>query len=34
MDDLENYIEKRKKQSGEFARSFESGYEHFKIGVL
>ncbi|MCG8604351.1 helix-turn-helix transcriptional regulator [bacterium] len=34
MDDLEQYIEKRKKQSSDFAKTFESGYEHFKIGVL
>lgn len=34
MDDLERYIEKRKKQSSEFAESFEVGYETFKIGIL
>jgi len=34
MDDLEKYIEKRKKRSREFARSFEVGYESFKIGYL
>jgi len=34
MDDLEKYIEKRKKQSPEFAEDFEKGYENFKIGVL
>jgi DNA-binding XRE family transcriptional regulator len=34
MDDLEKYIEKRKKQSSDFAKTFESGYENFKIGAL
>jgi len=34
MDDLEKYIEKRKKKSKSFAESFEKGYENFKIGVL
>lgn len=34
MDDLEKYIEKRKKQSPEFAQNFEVGYDNFKIGVL
>ncbi len=34
MDDLEKYIKKRKKQSPEFAKNFEAGYEHFKVGVL
>jgi len=34
MDDLEKYIEKRKKQSSDFSESFEIGYENFKIGVL
>lgn len=34
MDDLERYIEKRKKKSPEFAKTFELGYENFKIGVL
>jgi len=34
MDDLENYIEKRKKKSPGFALNFENGYESFKIGVL
>jgi len=34
MDDLEKYIEKRKKQSPDFSESFEIGYENFKIGVL
>ena len=34
MDDLEQYIEKRKKKSLEFAKTFELGYENFKIGIL
>lgn len=34
MDDLEKYIEKRKKSSPEFAKDFESGYKDFKIGLL
>ena len=34
MDNLKQYIEKRKKQSPEFAESFDSGYEEFKIGVM
>ncbi len=34
MDDLEKYIEKRKKKSPEFAENFETGYENFKIGIL
>jgi DNA-binding XRE family transcriptional regulator len=34
MDDLDCYIDKRKKQSAEFAESFDTGYEEFKIGVM
>ena len=34
MDDLERYIEKRKKRSPAFARSFELGYHDFKIGAI
>ena len=34
MDDLEKYIEKRKSKSKVFAKSFEKGYESFKIGAL
>lgn len=34
MDDLEQYIEKRKKKSPEFAKIFELGYENFRIGIL
>nr|WP_319491150.1 helix-turn-helix transcriptional regulator [uncultured Desulfobacter sp.] len=34
MDDLDKYIESRKKKSLIFAKNFDKGYEHFKIGVL
>jgi len=34
MGDWEKYIEKRKKRSRELAKSFEVGYENFKIGYL
>ncbi len=34
MDDLEKYIEKRKKRSSAFADGFETGYEQFKIGAM
>jgi len=34
MDDLERYIEERKKRDPEFADGFEIGYEQFKIGVI
>ena len=34
MDDLDLYIENRKKVSAEFAETFDSGYEEFKIGVM
>ena len=34
MDNLEKYINKRKKDNPEFAKEFEKGYESFKIGVL
>ena len=34
MDDLEKYIDKRKKKNPEFAKNFEKGYESFKIGLL
>jgi HTH-type transcriptional regulator/antitoxin HipB len=33
-DDLEKFIEKRKRTDPKFARDFESGYQEFKIGVL
>jgi hypothetical protein len=32
MDDVEKYIEKRKKRSPKFARNYEAGYEHFCSG--
>jgi ribosome-binding protein aMBF1 (putative translation factor) len=34
MDDLEKYIEKRKKRSRAFADEFEAGYEQFKVGLM
>lgn len=34
MDDLDLYIAERKKQSHEFAKNFDEGYEQFKVGVL
>ena len=34
MDDLEKYIEKRKKRAPAFAAGFEPGYEQFKIGLV
>jgi len=34
MDDLDKYIETRKKQSSQFAKDFDKGYEQFKIGIL
>ena len=34
MDDLDKYIEKRKKKSPKFARNYDDGYEQFKIGAL
>ena len=34
MDDLDKYIEARKKQSPKFEKNFDKGYEQFKIGVL
>ncbi|MBU1054910.1 MAG: helix-turn-helix domain-containing protein [Proteobacteria bacterium] len=34
MDDLDKYIEKRKKKSLNFPQNFDKGYEQFKIGVL
>jgi DNA-binding XRE family transcriptional regulator len=34
MDDLEKYIEKRKKTRPDFAKNFEAGYNDFKIGLL
>ena len=34
MDDLDKYIEKRKKRSRVFADGFETGYEQFKLGIM
>ena len=34
MDDLDKYIEKRKKRSKAFAQNYDKGYEQFKIGAL
>ena len=34
MNDLEEYIEKRKKRDSKFAKGFEEGYKEFRIGVL
>ena len=34
MDNLDKYIETRKKQSHQFAKDFDKGYEQFKIGIL
>ncbi len=34
MDDLDKYIENRKKRGPKFAKNFNKGYEQFKIGVL
>ena len=33
-DDLEKFIEKRKRNDPKFAQDYESGYQEFKIGVL
>lgn len=33
-DNLEKYIQRRKRSDRDFAKGFESGYEEFKIGVL
>jgi HTH-type transcriptional regulator/antitoxin HipB len=32
--DVENYIERRKRSDKVFAKDFDSGYEEFKIGVM
>jgi HTH-type transcriptional regulator / antitoxin HipB len=34
MDDLDKYIDKRKKKSPGFKKKFDKGYEQFKIGIL
>lgn len=33
-DDLDKFIEQRKRSDRQFAEGFESGYQEFKIGVL
>jgi len=33
-DDLDKFIERRKRTDPEFAKDFEAGYQEFKIGVL
>ena len=32
--DVENYIERRKRTDKVFAKDFDAGYEEFKIGVM
>ncbi|MBF0216745.1 MAG: helix-turn-helix domain-containing protein [Candidatus Omnitrophica bacterium] len=32
--DLQRYIDKRKKRSKRFAKTFDRGYKEFKIGVM
>ncbi|TAK53998.1 MAG: XRE family transcriptional regulator [Bacteroidetes bacterium] len=34
MNDVEQYIEKRKKRSATFAENFEEGYEAFEFSVM
>jgi hypothetical protein len=34
MSDLKKYITGRKKTNKEFAKSYEEGFENFKIGIL
>jgi DNA-binding XRE family transcriptional regulator len=34
MDDLNKYINKRKRQSAYLLNNFDKGYENFKLGVL
>ena len=34
MDDLDKFIEERKKLSPKFAKNFNNGYEQFKIGII
>jgi DNA-binding XRE family transcriptional regulator len=33
-DDVEKYIERRKRADKTFARDFDAGYEEFKVGVM
>ncbi|MFT5472637.1 MAG: HTH-type transcriptional regulator/antitoxin HipB [Candidatus Promineifilaceae bacterium] len=34
MSDLQKYVTKRKARDPEFAKTYDSGYEQFKIGVM
>lgn len=34
MNNLQNYIKKRKKRDPKFSLNYESGYEEFKVGVM
>ena len=34
MNDVERYIEKRKKQNPHFAKDYESGYQTFEFSVM
>ena len=34
MSDLQRYIKTRKARDPEFAKSYDAGYEQFKIGVM
>jgi len=34
MNDLDNYIETRKKRDKEFAEGYDEGYQQFKIGEV
>ena len=34
MDDLEKYVQRKKLQDKEFAKTYDSGYEEFKIGEM
>jgi HTH-type transcriptional regulator/antitoxin HipB len=33
-DDVEKYIERRKRADKAFAKDFDAGYEEFKVGVM
>ncbi len=34
MDDLDKYIDQRKKKSPAFAKDYDKGYQQFKIGAM
>jgi DNA-binding XRE family transcriptional regulator len=34
MSDLKKYIDKRKKRERQFAKGYDEGYEHFRVGVM